>query len=182
MDAHSVQQENITAGGDVIAGDKNVIFNSNAPLKTLDELYRRFESERGSDRDDLIDQLKAFANQIDRKIIGLECKLSDAELSRLLEYALECKEKFEKNLYLHQYSLAAQEIYLYLMSKARSIFKSEANLAFPGMHPHEKTKFVRERLVQVLQEELGKNPLDLGCDEIYGIVFFLTGNCHIHWK
>ena len=113
MEESSIVQEHITAGGDVVGGNKNINYYSSSPTKTLDVLYGRLKNERGKELDEFIEQLQHFANQVDREIIGLENKLLDAKLESFTDYALECKEKFEKKLYMHQYSLAAQEIWFF---------------------------------------------------------------------
>lgn len=180
----SVNQEHLNAGGDIVGGDKSTHYNyfGNIRNRTLDELYNELEKEKDSDLKNFIDELNHYANQIDRKIFGLEAKLTDAELDNFIDIAIEFKEKFEKLLTKRQYSFVAQKIFLYFLSKARAIFQMEIKPKFPDAAPEEKFKIVREQLVDVLHSELGKNKLDIGFEEVYGMVFFLTGNCHINWK
>lgn len=181
----SFTQENLNAGGDIVGGNKSTTVHnyfSQTRNRSLEELYRQLEEEKDSDLKAFIEELNHYANHIDRKIIGLEEKLTDAEIHGFIEIAIELKEKFEKLLYKRQYSFVAQKIFLYFLSKARVIFQTEIKPKFYSIAPEDKPRFVREQLVDILQSELGENKLEIGFDEIYGMVFFLTGNCHISWK
>lgn len=181
-----VRQENNTTGsGDIVAGDKTVIYEAHSSNSTLDELYKRYQREKERDQSllsDFIDELKYFSNKIDRQIIGLDKKLSDADLNSIIGYALECKEKFQKLLYSHQYSQAAQEIYLLFLCKTQAIFNFEVKPDFHDLKSTEKMTLVRKKIADTIHRELGSNPLGIGFTEIFGMVFFLTGNCHLTWK
>lgn len=185
MTQPSNHQENISAGRDFVGQNQyNTVQNyfGNTSDSTLDMLYRELDEEKDSQLKEFIDDLRHLANQVDRKIIGLEAKLSDADLSEIIDDALEYKEKFEKILYRCQYSLAAQKIFLHFLSKARAIFRMEVKLAFSEIDAKSKPALVRKQIVDVLQAELGVNRLGISFDEVWGMVFFLTGNCHINWK
>ena len=84
MTSREVRQEkNTTTSGDIVAGDKTIIYEAPSTNSTLDELYKRFKREEEQNKNllcDFIDDLKYFSNKVDRKIIGLDKKLNDAEL------------------------------------------------------------------------------------------------------
>jgi hypothetical protein len=40
---------------------------------------------------------------------------------------------------------------------------------------------VQHEIIDPIEAMLGENVLDLYADEINGMLYFLTGNCHIRW-
>jgi len=41
---------------------------------------------------------------------------------------------------------------------------------------------ITERIIKPVQEDLGINLFRYNEDDIMGMIFFLTGNCHIKWN
>ena len=42
-------------------------------------------------------------------------------------------------------------------------------------------KAVQHEIIEPIQQMLEENVLELYADEINGMLYFLTGNCHIRW-
>jgi hypothetical protein len=41
---------------------------------------------------------------------------------------------------------------------------------------------IKDEIINVLLQKLGENILEIYADSISGMLFFLTGNCHIKWS
>jgi uncharacterized membrane-anchored protein YjiN (DUF445 family) len=148
--------KNILAGEDVVGRDK--ITNNNLPhprqLDRLSESYKK-EIEENQTTSSIIDELKHYRTK-DPSVRDLEEKLSSAGFGFLIEDAEELKEIIAKLIVKNQHYRSAQKI---IIQQLFRIF-----------------------LEQEIQDKLGENVLEIFNRQIIGMVFFLTGNCHIEWE
>jgi hypothetical protein len=101
-----------------------------------------------------------------------------------VRYAKEVKEQFHKKLMkVSQYSLVAQDINVHILAKVRSAFVMEVySLILEGKPQDTINLLIRERIINPVMSELGINIFKYTEDDIMGMIFFLTGNCHIKWS
>jgi hypothetical protein len=175
--------KNILAGGDVVGRDK--ITNNNLPhprqLDRLSESYKK-EIEENQTTSSIIDELKHYRTK-DPSVRDLEEKLSSAGFGFLIEDAEELKEIIAKLIVKNQHYRSAQKIITFLLADIESIFNAKIKPKLSSDTTHEDIQqLFRIFLEQEIQDKLGENVLEIFNRQIIGMVFFLTGNCHIEWE
>jgi hypothetical protein len=184
-------QENIEAGGNV-AGRDNIQnnFSINSPAKSINYIERvtlRYHSEKANNPNicNIIDELQHFKTQIEGESVevqGLKKKLTDGNLEDLIPKAEEYKEKFTKKLVKHEYSESAQEIFAYILAEVKTRFDLHVYPLLQQRVPIQQiNQIIVDLVITPAQNELGDNVLRIYKDDINGMIFFLTGNCHIKW-
>jgi hypothetical protein len=174
---------NIKAGRDVIGRDS--IVNNNLPQPTqltlLSACYKA-EVDNKITTLNVIDELRHYSS-LKSEIRDLKQKLDEAGFSYLIDEAEELKELVAKLIIKNQHYKSAQKIITYLLADVESTFNSkikpklDANVTEADI----KTLF-RICLEQEVQSQLGENVLEIFNRQINGMVFFLTGNCHLEWE
>ncbi len=152
----------------------------------LEQLYDKLEKERENSIvfSEIVDELLHFKSNADEtEFIGLEKKLENGNRTSYLNFAEKSKEKFAKKLLRNEHSETAQNIYAFLLAKVYSSF--ELNIA-PRIKENQSEIFINQLIdqfiIKPLEEILGENLLKIYDDEINGMIYFLTGNCHIKWN
>ena len=148
-------------------------------------LLKKFKEEQQENKqlNEFIDDLNYFntpkGNEI---IVGLENKLVAGNRTNLVDYAKDMKDRFHRKLYKYQFSEAAQKINLHLLALVQSYYMNEV---YPMICENEDATVINalitERIIRPLLEELDDNTLGFNAQDINGMLYFLTGNCHIKW-
>jgi hypothetical protein len=163
------------------------IINQHESSSYIKDLYEKFEVERNSDPElkDLCEELSILNTQVqNEEVVGLENKLkAGGQIDYYITYATELKDKFYRKLMINaQYSLAAQEINTHLLTKVKRTFRMEI---FPLLCNKEPLSFIEqvitERIIIPVRTELGLNLFKYTDEDISGMIFFLTGTCHLKW-
>ena len=187
-------QDDIRAGRDNAGRDirhettiNNYSSRSAAWSNKLVELGMQYLEEReqnlGGHRP-LIDKLEHYSTlaEDEVEVIGLEQKLVLGGYSSLYGFAVKTKEMFVKHLTKHQFSEAAQKMYAILLVETYACFEQHVYPSIvAGLSTQQVMYLVEEHVYIYLEEKLGSNVLDLYKDEICGMLYFLTGNCHVKW-
>ncbi|MET4142622.1 ABC-three component system protein [Pedobacter sp. UYP1] len=151
-------------------------------MKTL--LNKLKEEQVGSKQlTEFIDDLDYFNTpKQNETVIGLDNKLIAGNRTNLIEYAKDVKDRYHRKLYKHQFSEAAQKINLHLLALVQSYYMNEV---YPLICENKESTVINalisERIVQPLLSELEDNTLGFSAQDINGMLYFLTGNCHIKW-
>lgn len=183
-----VNQEHINANGDVAGRDVNK-YNFNLIEKRnnhLCKLMEKFKKERDGDVQvsTIIEELTHYKSPADSgDIIGLEEKLKLGTRLDLLDDALITKEKFTKKLIKYELYESAQEIYATLLAHVSYSFKTYIlpKIIEQKYSNAEINEMIDKKVIEPLYSELDENVLRIYKDEINGMLYFLTGNCHIKW-
>ncbi len=131
----------------------------------VEALEHVVESPDPSDRRDLADKLR---------LAGREGEFSAARRS---------KEFFWKTLQRNQLSPVARGLFASLMGHAIFEFRAKVRpLILSGAIPGDIDTAVAEHVIRPLMDMLEENPLDLTPEHLQGMVYFLTGNCHLDWS
>ena len=174
------------AGRDVIKPTYNIGKTPFGGQSQLEKLYLRLEKEKADSPifTEIIDELLHFKTYAkDTEVIGIEKKLENGNRLSYLSFAEKSKEKFAKKLMLNEHSETAQLIYAFLLAKVYTSFENNIYPRLNEGHPDEFiTQIIAEYIVKPLEEILGDNLLRIYDDEINGMIYFLTGNCHIKWN
>ena len=152
----------------------------------LEKLYVRFEKEKNESPffSEFVDELNHFKQYAqDTEVIGIEKKLKNGNRLKYLNFAEKCKEKFAMKLLINEHSETAQRIYAFLLAKVYSSFEINIYPRLSEGHPDEFiNELVSVYIIMPLEDILGDNLLNIYDDEINGMIYFLTGNCHIKWN
>jgi hypothetical protein len=174
--------------GDVVGGNKTAYtYIFSGPVSPLTHLSLEYENELikcSSEIGACLPALQHYMRGIDSdQVQGLDEKLRDAARDEQVIEASRQKEIFAKHLHKHATSRAAQKIFLYLLGELLNKFKiyivPKINA---GMTNLEIDRAVYEEVFSPTLQSLDKNVLDLFHDEIWGMIYYLTGNCHIKWS
>jgi hypothetical protein len=173
------------AGGSVNAPQ----YNFAAPAergKRLSALLEKFkeEVEKNITLQKKIDELEHYETPVaNETVVGLEAKLSKGGREDLIEFAREAKERFSKKLFKYQMYESAQHIYAFLLGDVWTRFQLLLRPQIKaGAKNVEISILVQEQIIAPVLDIIPDNILDLCAPDIAGMVFFLTGNCHLKWE
>ena len=190
MSKKEVSQSNNEVKGDLAGNDINKpTYNIGRTFiggkSQLEKLYDRLENERKSSIifSEIVDDLLHYKKNADEnEFIGLEKKLENGNRTSYLNFAEKSKEKFAKKLLRNEHSETAQLIYAFLLAKVYSSFEFNVAPRIKENHPEIFiNELVSEFIIRPLEDILGENLLSIYDDDINGMIYFLTGNCHIKW-
>jgi len=186
-------QKGIDIGGDnskVVAGDDHSTtkhYHNYTKKTKLSNLFDRLDQEFNADNriDEINDDLNRYL--LERDAVGLEQKLVDGNIAHLYDDAMWLKEEYSKKLTKYVFFEPAQHIHAYLLAIVIEKFR---NLIYPlireGKSEAEIMKAVSEKintpLLNIIREEGCNDIMGLNATDIDGMVFFLTGRCHIKWN
>lgn len=183
-------QKAITVGdGDVVAGNKtsSTNFNYYGPVSQITHLSNDYENELKESSPEIssyLPELKHYMSAItSEQVQGLQEKLTDANRTGEIFNALRQKELFSKQLSKHSTSKTAQKIYLYLLGDLLSRFRAYVKPIIDSGEPIANIeRAVFEHVVSPTVQGLERNVLELYHEQIWGMIYYLTGNCHIRWN
>lgn len=180
--------KNTSVGGKLVGRDdlSLTVQNHYSASTYLNDLYQRFEKEKKENPElqELCDELDFLNTQVQNEtVIGLEAKLKAGNKEAILEYALDLKQKFHMKLMrTSQYSLVAQDINIYILSKIKRTFIMEVfTMICSGESELNINMLIAERIINPVKFDLGINLFKYTEEDIMGMIFYLTGNCHIKW-
>jgi hypothetical protein len=174
------------AKGDIAGGDihKNTYVQAKdkSPLRNVVE---KLEADCLHDPDfnKYINALTHYTNSVHPDSQrDLQTKLTEANRQDELHEAEELKEKFAKLLVKSSLSEQAQNAYVHVLSKikldydhkVKPLLKEGAGLVAVEASVHQ--------IIMGIYEDLTGTVLEHNVREIKGMLYFLTGNCHIEWK
>jgi hypothetical protein len=183
---NKVRLENINAGNDVVGRDKITNYVSyDIKKKSLSKLFQKLENAKKQNIKvrEIIEGLKHYTTSVSSEpMIGLEEKLIKGNRQNFIDYAIQAKEYYAKKLYRNEFYEAEQEINVYLLALVESYFQ---DLIFPliksGIDDLELRKAIKEKLIDPLLHELEDDTLGFTAKDIQGMLYFLTGKCHLKW-
>ena len=177
--------KNINAGGDVTGRDKLTTINNILPPPTqIDRLNELYNEERNSHSQvkEVIDELEHYSSSrhSDR---DLSIKLESAGFEYLIDEAEEFKELISKVILKQQNYKSAQKIIAFLLADIQSIFNTTMKPKIQNINDETRIReIIKEYLEDEISNKLGDNVLELYNRQIKGMMYFLTGNCHIEWE
>ncbi|KJF83679.1 hypothetical protein UA31_02235 [Photobacterium angustum] len=131
----------------------------------------------------MLDELQDFLTaRPGRQIIGLDAKLIEGDRLDLLEDATYLENKFARRVSRNQLSDKEQIVYFHCLSKINSYFKSYIQpLIKQGDDISVIDCAIQEKIITPLYEEiLTVQPMTM--EMVMGMLYFLTGKCHLRWK
>jgi len=195
FDSNRVQQNDIKAGRNVAGRD--LVDNSvshhyyKAPLiyredKQLRALVEEHEKEKLLNREykEFSDRLNSFLNKkVNGALRTLNEKLISGNREYLVEFAMDLKESVTKKILRNSHFESAQKIYTYLLAQIRVIFLNEitSKIKSGDFKDYQIDELIVERIIDPLLHSVDGCSLLIDKEELYGLLYILTGNCHIEW-
>ncbi len=180
-DKNIVSVKDTKVGGDFVGRDKNTYLPKPSQVDIHNENYK-LEIESNKITNEVMDKLNHYNSSLDN-LRSLEIKLKGAGFDYLIDEALELKQSVSKLIMKHQNYKSAQKIITLILSDIVSIFNAKIKPKLKNISEESEIKYIfLEDLENEIQDKLGENVLDIYNDEIQGMAYFLTGNCHIEWK
>ncbi|WP_102313410.1 ABC-three component system protein [Vibrio cyclitrophicus] len=197
MDSNKASFDNVNAGRNVGGRDVNdhsthiTTHNHAAPVMyrqdhRLRELVEEHEQE--IQKDELYKEFSSQLNNfMERKVEGklrdLGQKLTDGNRDYLLDYAMDVKERVSKKIMQFSHYRSAQELYTYILTNIRTTFLHEISprIKSGDFKVYEINDLVADKIIQPVLESVHGCSLNIDKDELYGLLYILTGNCYIEW-
>lgn len=151
--------------------------------------FRRLNDEINNDirLQKKLDDIKRYRTKLPHTI-GLEAKLKDGGFSQsAIDKARRLKMYFAKKSTRFQYYESAQLIDSYLFAKLCHSFDTYILPNIESQPLCDIRQMVYEKVVLPIIGEINANgscdrQLCYNEDDIYGMLYYLTGKCHINWK
>ncbi|TOF09423.1 hypothetical protein CGJ29_00515 [Vibrio parahaemolyticus] len=130
--------------------------------------------------EDLADYITDFPS---REIIGLEKKLDNGGRKELKDRAVLLKSRFERRVAKNQMSLSEQHVYIQILSAISTIWHSKiAPLIENNAATHQIDQTIFDELVEPIHKAIVRYDTLITTDLVSGMLYFLTGKCHIQWS
>lgn len=183
-----INNENISAGRDY-AGRDLINYYGAKPTR-LEMLFRRLADEVESNQQikEVIDDIEHYVTLLDGTK-GLEEKLQDGGFSPdEIKNATRKKMKYAKKAEKYKFFESAQRIDAFIFGDIKTNFD---NCVMPLIESGAAKSEILEALQRfVINPLMDKIECDGACDQnlfynaedINGMLFYLTGGCHINWK
>lgn len=182
-----VRQNNNSVDGDLVAGNKSETTFNFINAQTIDELTRLYETMKDdgvgeSSGGKFCEQLEHYlATTTDGDVRGLESKLRESGREDQLSAAIRMKEQATKAVMRHQTSRTAQRIYTIILDE---LYTNFSLTVAPVIQAGASRVEVDQRIHLLLQSTkimLGENVLEMSVRDLWALLYFLGGNCHIRW-
>jgi hypothetical protein len=194
--ANQTAVENSTAGGHIANRDVNAdtynirtaVFSPPQSETRLARLFRKLKSEASGDAflTEYISELQIFTRVVENEsVVGVEQKLLAADRFDQVDMAVAMKEMIYGELRKKMFSKTFQTIYATLMGKIYEDFDTIIRpLIAGGADRATIDAAVNAHIVKPLVAELEQCPEyeDAPTQTVRGMIWFLTGNCHLRWN
>ena len=185
----SFVRNNSAIGAQANVKENNGTINIGNSRSRLSATFERLEQEiLNNTRKDFIDDLLLYTTKLDGTK-GLEEKLQDGGFQKMfIQKAIIQKEMYAKRATKYECYPAAQEIILSLFARIKNEFDVRIYpMIIKGADVPSIMQEVHKQIVSpILQmiETNGENDQSLyfNMDHIYGMIYYLTGMCHLNWK
>lgn len=165
----------------------NMTINNNGSKSKLTLLFEKLNEEFNDQNQiqDIVDELQSYTNE--RDVIGLEQKLIDGGKPHLFESVSWFKQEYVKKLEKFQFYPSAQKIHALVLAAVLEKFWNHVSpLIRSNSDESEILAAISEKVVRPVFELIEST----GCEDIMGLssvdingmVYYLTGKCHIKWN
>jgi len=185
-----VDISDVKAGGDIFVGVKNESnLNITIPAPDPEKIQKIINHSKKLAADspqylDMLEQLSSYEKpRPGRPILGLMGKLKAGNREDLYDDAEFYKDKFAQRLARHQFSNQAVAIHLYFLTQINERFSSKIlPLIKDGYSTTSIDSAISDLIIQPFVSEVITADPTMNADMIRGMLYFLTGNCHIKWS
>ena len=188
MPIDGTDQSGSTVGGDQVARDKITYEAQKKQPRAASSVAASVEQFQKEVADDaalgqVIDTLQHFLENVDADPkLDLASKLRLAGREMEITEAQAMKELFAKRVHRFLLSPSAQTVFSYLLGRMHQMFRYKIRpLVESGRSQAEVDEKLFELVITPMQEIVDENEVPLQPQEILGMLYYLTGNCHIKW-
>ena len=189
MDSNVRQSANALGPQAILAGRDANIFNFPAPrvdATQLNKLLEQFKREKTTNHQfrETVARLAYYKNYADHEVRRtLEQKLLAGNRKAQVKHALRMKDFFARRLLEHELYESAQSADAYLLGEVCTRFNNTIYpLIIKGDQEALIATLIDSQVVDPILQLLSKDDiLSHRREEVYGMIYFLTGNCHINW-
>lgn len=183
--------QNVTNSGPVEKQVNVAQFNGSIDLSNVSRLSQRFrrlkeEVEKDIRLSDFMDDFKNYNTKLDGR--SMPDKLADGGFSAIEIFrATKRKHMYSKKLERNKLYETAQLIDMELFSLINLYFETHIEpLIEEGAARKDVKVAVMDKIVQPIIDLINQDGrddtfLNYTTEEIYGMIFFLTGKCHLNW-
>lgn len=131
-----------------------------------------------------VDRLEFFTTQKTKiPVIGLEQKLKNGGREDLIEIAIERKDSFAKRLFKSQLTQRRQGVFIYILQKISFSFEDTVRpLMKKGVENEVIDGVILHGIVDAIYREVMAEDPTMDQSTISGMLYFLTGKCHLIWE
>ena len=185
----SFVRNNSAIGAQANVKENNGTINIGNSRSRLSATFKRLEQEiLNNTRKEVIDELLLYTTKLDGTK-GLEEKLQDGGFQKMfIQKAIIQKEMYAKRATKYECYPAAQEIILSLFARIKNEFDVRIYpMIIKGEDVPSIMQEVHKQIVSPILQMIEMNgandqSLYFNMDHIYGMIYYLTGMCHLNWK
>ena len=185
----SFVRNNSAIGAQANVKENNGTINIGNSRSRLSATFERLEEEiLNNTRKEVIDELLLYTTKLDGTK-GLEEKLQDGGFQKkFIQKAIIQKEMYAKRATKYECYPAAQEIILSLFARIKNEFDVRIYpMIIKGADVPSIMQEVHKQIVSPILQMIEMNgandqSLYFNMDHIYGMIYYLTGMCHLNWK
>ena len=185
----SFVRNNSAIGAQANVKENNGTINIGNSRSRLSATFKRLEQEiLNNTRKEVIDELLLYTTKLDGTK-GLEEKLQDGGFQKMfIQKAIIQKEMYAKRATKYECYPAAQEIILSLFARIKNEFDVRIYpMIIKGADVPSIMQEVHKQIVSPILQMIEMNgandqSLYFNMDHIYGMIYYLTGMCHLNWK
>lgn len=166
----------------------NTTINSDQKIAVMNKLVCQYNEEKGKEGNaefnGYVRKLEKYTKLVDGELRDLTQKLKDGGFENDVEWALELKEEYFMLLQENKFSKATQNIHACLLAWVSVFFNQFVVDAIKNKLPKEAIKqLLVDKVIAPVEQIVGgeNNVLELYSDDITGMIYYLTGNCHLKW-
>lgn len=171
------------------ARESTTIINNNGGPTRMSSYFRQLHEEvKNKTTRDIIQELLEYKTKLDGTK-GMEEKLKDGGFSEsFIQVALRKKEQYAKKAMQFDCYPSAQEINLLIFIDIMDLFTIYVEPLIKRCEPVETVmQCIHEKVVNPIMDKINVNgaedqDLRYTPNHIYGMIYYLTGMCHINWK
>ena len=171
------------------ARESTTIINNNGGPTRMSPYFRQLHEEvKNKTTRDIIQELLEYKTKLDGTK-GMEEKLKDGGFSEsFIKVALRKKEQYAKKAMQFDCYPSAQEINLLIFIDIMDLFTIYVEPLIKRREPVETVmQCIHEKVVNPIMDKINVNgaedqDLRYTPNHIYGMIYYLTGMCHINWK
>ena len=185
----SFVRNNSAIGTQANVMENNGTINIGNSRSRLSATFERLEQEiLNNTRKEVIDELLMYTTKLDGTK-GLEEKLQDGGFQKIfIQKAIIQKEMYAKRATKYECYPAAQEIILSLFARIKNEFDVRiypmiiTGVDVPLIMQEVHKQIVSPILHMIETTGATDQSLYFNMDHIYGMIYYLTGMCHLNWK
>lgn len=187
--SNSFVRNDSSVGAQANVKENNGTINIGNSRSRLSATFERLEQEiLNNTTQEVIDELLMYTTKLDGTK-GLEEKLQDGGFQKMfIQKAIIQKEMYAKRATKYECYPAAQEIILSLFARIKNEFDIRIYpMIIKGADVPSIMQEVHKQIVSPILQMIEMNgandqSLYFNMDHIYGMIYYLTGMCHLNWK